>query len=194
MTTTTEDDSCTKRCENCGGVLIHAGEPALSAAMLAKALWKTGRFHDSALPEKFEDLDEEQQRWLTQSAETVLRALADQRPDAIQYAEPAHKAGTYDPVASKQFREAQEALAAVRVYAHRVTEVFAIEGNKINPNDPRLHDPDPRCEECVDIMGEPQTMTPVRRQVHEKLLTGWHFPDCPTTLGKSWHDTKGEES
>ncbi len=79
-------------------------------------------------------------------------------------------------------------------YANLVAEVYGIEGQQIKPNDPRLTLPDKRCPECVATMGEPKPLSPVRRQVHEKLQTGWHFPDCPTTLGKSWHDTKEEES
>ena len=140
---------------------------ALNAEMLAKALWKTGRFHDSALPEKFEDLDEKQQRWLTQSAEEVLQHLAAQRPDAIQYAKPK-----------------TEGEIGFDRYAALVAEVYGIEGQQIKPNDPRLELPDNRCPMCVGTMNEPQLLTPVRRQVHEKLQTGWHLPDCSTHIAR----------
>lgn len=64
-------------------------------------------------------------------------------------------------------------------YANLVAEVYAIEGQQIKPNDPRLVLPDKRCPTCVDTMGEPQVLTPIRRQVHEKLQTGWHLLECP---------------
>lgn len=63
-------------------------------------------------------------------------------------------------------------------YANLVAEVYAIEGQQIKPNDPRLRLPDNRCPTCVGTMHEPQVLTPVRRQVHEKLQTGWHLPEC----------------
>lgn len=149
---------------------------ALNAEMLAKALWKTGRFHDSALPEKFEDLDEKQQRWLTQSAEEVLQHLAAQRPDAIQYAEPK-----------------TEGEIGFDRYAALVTEVYDVERQQIKPNDPRLALPDNRCSLCVATMNEPQLLTPVRRQVHEMLQGRGHLKGCPTQKSPLLDELMDEE-
>lgn len=133
----------------------------ITAKMLAKALWETGP-RSSDQPEKFDDLDEQKQRWHCQSAQAILDAIQknEQTPGEIGFAN----------------------------YAALVSEVYAIEGQQIKPNDPRLILPDKRCPTCVDTMGEPQVLTPVRRQVHEKLQTGWHLPECP------YKDRKTDES
>lgn len=65
-------------------------------------------------------------------------------------------------------------------YANLVAEVYAIEGQQIKPNDPRLHLPDNRCRVCLATMKEPQVLTPVRRQVHEMLQRKGHLRDCST--------------
>ncbi|KKL19758.1 hypothetical protein LCGC14_2462260 [marine sediment metagenome] len=79
----------------------------ITAKMLAKALWETGP-RSSDQPEKFDDLDEQKQRWHSQSAKAILQHLTDQRPDAIQYKEPGE--------AEQQFQDARTAIVLLRDY------------------------------------------------------------------------------
>jgi len=125
----------------------------INAKMLAKALWETGShssIHGSV--EKWDDLDETSHRWQCQNAQTVLDAIQkDRTPGEVGFDN----------------------------YVNLVATVYGIEGQQIKPNDPRLQLPDNRCPLCVATMNEPQVLTPVRRQVHEKLQTGWHMQECP---------------
>lgn len=121
----------------------------INAEMLAKALWETSTNRSSDQPEKWDDLDEEMQGWLCSSADVVLKAMSYPKPGPGEI--------------------------GYNRYANLVAEIYAIEGQQIKPDDPRLQLPDNRCPQCVATINEPQPLTPVRRRVHEMLQNGGHI-------------------